>query len=182
MNLEFVCFFVAFEASEAAKFKDGQLAYLDILYLVQFTHNVTDMSGMFSCCHALRSIDVTSFNTSKVTNMGSMFSSCDVLTSLDLSNFDTSNVTDMSHMFDSCKYLNVIYAGKNWNTDKVTTSNNMFTACKNLKGAISFDRSKTDATYANWTTGYLTYKASTLNIKLDVDSNGSVNGYTEKAA
>lgn len=85
-------------------------------------------------------------------------------------------------MFDSCKYLNVIYAGKNWNTDKVTTSNNMFTACKNLKGAISFARSKTDATYANWTTGYLTYKASTLNIKLDVDSNGSVNGYTEKAA
>lgn len=97
MNLEFVCFFVAFEASEAAKFEDGQLAYLDILYLVKFTHN-------------------------------------------------------------------------------------MFTACKNLKGAISFDRSKTDATYANWTTGYLTYKASTLNIKLDVDSNGSVNGYTEKAA
>ena len=38
MNLEFVCFFVAFEASEAAKFEDGQLAYLDILYLVQFTH------------------------------------------------------------------------------------------------------------------------------------------------
>ena len=35
MNLEFVCFFVAFEASEAAKFEDGQLAYLDILYLVQ---------------------------------------------------------------------------------------------------------------------------------------------------
>ena len=85
-------------------------------------------------------------------------------------------------MFDSCKYLNVIYAGKNWNTDKVTTSNNMFTACKNLKGAISFDRSKTDAPYANWTTGDLTYKASTRNIKLDVDSNGSVNGYTEKAA
>ena len=27
MNLEFVCFFVAFEASEAAKFEDGQLAY-----------------------------------------------------------------------------------------------------------------------------------------------------------
>ena len=38
MNLEFVCFFVAFEASEAAKFEDGQLAYLDILYLVKFTH------------------------------------------------------------------------------------------------------------------------------------------------
>lgn len=38
MNLEFVCFFVAFEASEAAKFEDGQLAYLDILHLVQFTH------------------------------------------------------------------------------------------------------------------------------------------------
>ena len=38
MNLEFVCIFVALDASEAAKFEDGQLAYLDILHLVQFTH------------------------------------------------------------------------------------------------------------------------------------------------
>lgn len=38
MNLEFVCFFVALDASEAAKFEDWQLAYLDILHLVQFTH------------------------------------------------------------------------------------------------------------------------------------------------
>ena len=38
MNLEFVRFFVALDASEAAKFEDWQLAYLDILHLVQFTH------------------------------------------------------------------------------------------------------------------------------------------------
>lgn len=49
MNLEFVCFFVAFEASEAAKFEDGQLAYLDILYLVQFTHMMEIAHNYCNC-------------------------------------------------------------------------------------------------------------------------------------
>lgn len=56
MNLEFVCFFVAFEASEAAKFEDGQLAYLDILYLVQFTH-------MMEIAHKLLQLFQMWFNT-----------------------------------------------------------------------------------------------------------------------
>lgn len=37
-------------------------------------------------------------------------------------------------------------------------SQGMFKNCSNLKGAISYDASKTDIYYANYNTGYFTYK------------------------
>ena len=128
------------------------------------TANVTDISGMFIGCSGLTSLDVSNFDTANVTRMDSMFSSCSGLTSLDVSNFDTANVTDMNSMFKGCSALTTIYAGDAWNTDKVTSSNDMFGNCSKLKGAISYDTSKTDATYANWTTGYLTYKGLTATL------------------
>ena len=88
-----------------------------------------------------------------------MFDCCSWVTSLNLSNFNTAKVTNMDGMFKSCSGLATIYAGDGWNTDKVTSSDYMFISCAKLKGAISYDSSKTDVTYANWTTGYLTYKA-----------------------
>ena len=56
---------------------------------------------------------------------------------------------------------------------------NMFGNCAKLKGAISYDSSKTDATYANWTTGYFTYQAaSTKTLSLNIDPNsGAVTSY-----
>ena len=146
------------------------------------TSNVTDMSNMFRSCSKLRSLDVSNFNTSKVTNMRYMFNICSSLTSLDVSNFNTSNVTNMYCMFYYCSSLTTIYAGDNWDTSKVTSSSFMFSDCPNLVGAIAYDSSKTDVAYANWTTGYLTHKAASRSIKLDVSSDGSVNGYTENAA
>ena len=128
------------------------------------TANVTRMDSMFSSCSGLTSLDVSNFDTANVTDMDFMFSSCSGLTSLDVSNFDTANVTDMNSMFKGCSALTTIYAGDAWNTDKVTSSNDMFGNCSKLKGAISYDTSKTDATYANWTTGYLTYKGLTATL------------------
>ena len=60
----------------------------------------------------------------------------------------------------------------------------MFEYCSELKGAISFDTSKTDATYANWTTGYFTYKtASTKTLSLNIDPNsGAVTSYDVSTA
>ena len=78
--------------------------------------------------------------------------------------------------------MTTIYAGDNWDTSKVTVSTDMFSNCSNLVGTIAYDSSKTDVAYANWTTGYLTHKAASQSIKLDVSSDGSVNGYTENAA
>jgi surface protein len=47
----------------------------------------------------LRTIDMSSWNTSNVTNMGDMFNYCKLIEKLDVSNFDTQNVTDMTSMF-----------------------------------------------------------------------------------
>ena len=128
------------------------------------TSKVTSMIGMFSACTSLTSLDLSNFNTSKVTKMGNnfgyggMFQNCSSLTSLDLSNFDMSNVTDMTNMFRYTDNLKVIYVSDLWNVSGVTSSNNMFTGCSSLKGAVSYDSSKVDASMANYTNGYLTYK------------------------
>ena len=116
--------------------------------------------------------------------MGSMFYNCSGLTSLDLSSLEASKVTNMSYMFYNCSGLTTIYASDKWDTNKATNSNNMFKYCTELKGAISYDSSKTDVTYANWTTGYLTYKAaSTKTLSLNIDPNsGAVTSYDVSTA
>ena len=92
------------------------------------TSNVTNMSCMFSGCEILQSLDVSMFDTSKVTNMESMFSDCRRLKSLDVSNFDTSNETDMGGMFDSCNYLPSLDVS-NFDTSNVTNMGGMFRYC-----------------------------------------------------
>ena len=124
------------------------------------TSNVQDMMSMFESCERLTSLDVRSFNTSNVTNMYSMFCWCKNLKSLDLRNFDTSNVTSMRLMFSDCQLLTTIYCNDSWNSS--CPSDNMFSYCTNLKGAISYNKSKTTATYANPETGYFTYKGYDL--------------------
>ena len=131
------------------------------------THNVTNMSGMFDFCKALTSLDLSSFNTTSVRYMMRMFDCCSKLVTLDLSNFNTDNVTRFDSMFSYCSMLKTIYANENFTTISVVVDTasyidgkaNTFFKCENLTGAISYDSSKTDVTYANYTTGYFTYKA-----------------------
>ena len=113
---------------------------------------------MFENCYALKSFDLTSFDTSNVTNMGFMFCFCSSLSSLDLSNFDTSKVSDMDYLFYNCSNLTTIYCNDDWNTSTVAFSDYMFYGCTSLIGAVAFDSSKTDVTMANPTTGYFTKK------------------------
>ena len=122
------------------------------------TAHVTNMFSMFFNCSGLTSLDLSNFNTDNVTNMTSMFSPCSRLTSLDLSNFNTAKVTDMSDMFNNCSGLVTIYASDLFTTESVTSSSYMFNGCTSLVGAISYDPYKTNATYANYTTGYFTLK------------------------
>jgi len=61
---------------------------------------VTTMMGMFDSCKSLKSLDLSSFNTSKVENMEGMFYLCENLTSLDISSFDTSQTTAMTGFFE----------------------------------------------------------------------------------
>ena len=114
------------------------------------TENVTDMGGMFKLCTSLTSLDLSNFNTEKVTDMRSMFDACRKLTSLDLSSFNTENVTNMSGMFHYCTTLTTIYASDKFVTTSVTDGTDMFKGCTALKGAIEYDASKTDHSYANF--------------------------------
>ena len=120
------------------------------------TQKVTNMNEMFYYCTGLTSLDVSNFDTQKVTNMNFMFYGCKGLASLDLSNFDTEEVTSMAKMFQSCSGLKTIYVSDKFVTTKVENGYNMFYGCTSLKGAIDYDDSKIDHTYANCDTGYFT--------------------------
>ena len=120
------------------------------------TQNVKDMNSMFYNCSRLTSLDVSNFNTQNVTDMHHMFSRCTRLKSLDLSKFDTQNVESMHDMFWDSSALATIYVSDKFVTTKVSSGADMFKDCTLLKGAIDFDGSKTDHTYANYKTGYFT--------------------------
>ena len=96
------------------------------------TANVTDMNHMFYDCSALESLVITNFNTENVMNMSFMFGGCSVLESLNLTNFNTANVGDMSFMFYGCSALKSIDL-TNFNTAKVVYMDNMFYGCSALK-------------------------------------------------
>ena len=123
------------------------------------TKNVTKMSRMFANCDTLTSLDLKNFNTKKVTKMDRMFYGCAALKSLDLKNFNTKNVTDMSWMFSDCAALTTINSNTTWQCPE---SEEMFAYCTKLKGAVAYDESKTDVTMANPETGYFTAESTTV--------------------
>ena len=61
-------------------------------------------------------------DTYNVTNMSGMFSTCASLTSLDLSNFNTSNVTNINVMFFSCSSLKDVYITVEATLNKLTNN------------------------------------------------------------
>ena len=109
----------------------------------------------FCGCSKLTDIEgIENLNTENVTNMNSMFDRCSALTSLDLTNFNTAKVSDMSYMFMGCSALTTIFVSDKFVTDRVTDGCDMFHMCINLIGAIEYDGSKSDHTYANYDNGY----------------------------
>ncbi len=77
------------------------------------TSNVTNMSGMFSGCFQLDSLDLTSFNTSKVTDMSGMFYLCVSLKSIVAADtFAVAADTETTMMFESCVSLPAYDDGK----------------------------------------------------------------------
>lgn len=155
------------------------------------TENVTNMYGMFYGCSSLDSLDLSHFNTRYVRKDGmsymfngcsslsylnvsnfttdkpgmqldGLFQGCSSLQTLDLSSFDTGGASSVTDMFDGCSALQTIYVSDlfKFNNNSVSSSN-MFRDCRSLKGAISFEPSTKDKTYANFKSGYLTKKVGT---------------------
>ena len=122
---------------------------------VHFTpnSNITSLSGIFSDCNALETIDLSYFDIgTNITDMSQMFYNCNTITTLDLSKFNTNNVTDMSAMFYYCNNLTTILVDQNkWKTNDGTNTNAMFSGCINLIGnnGTQYDDSQTSGDYAH---------------------------------
>lgn len=117
--------------------------------------------AMFSGCSSLKFLDVSNFPADKPKmQLDAMFKGCCSLQMLDLSSFDTGMAKSVTDMFDGCSALQTIYVSDLFKFNSVSSSN-MFRGCLSLKGAITFEPSKEDKTYANYKSGYLTKKVGT---------------------
>lgn len=154
------------------------------------TENVTNMYGMFYGCSSLDSLDLSHFNTRYVRNdqmnymfngcsslsylnvsnfttdkpgmqLDGLFQGCSSLQTLDLSSFDTRGAGSVNYLFDGCSALRTIYVSEDFIIPYRVKSSNMFRDCHLLKGAISFEPTKKNETYANYKSGYLTKKVGT---------------------
>lgn len=154
------------------------------------TENVTNMYGMFYGCSSLDSLDLSHFNTRNVRKDGmnymfngcsslsylnvsnfitdknsmqldGLFQGCSSLQTLDLSSFDTRGAGSVNYLFDGCSALRTIYVSEDFIIPYRVKSSNMFRDCHSLKGAISFEPTKKNETYANYKSGYLTKKVGT---------------------
>ena len=94
------------------------------------TSKVTDMGSMFRTCAGLTSLDVSGFETGKVKDMGGMFDRCTGLTSIDLTNFDTSSVTTMEVMFANTNFTTLDL--RSFTCESLTKMNQMFEGCSKL--------------------------------------------------
>lgn len=134
---------------------------LDTLDLSHFNTRYVRKDGMnymFNGCSSLSSLDVSNFITDKPSmQLDGLFKGCSSLQTLDLSSFSTGGASSVTDMFDGCSALRTIYVSDLFKFNSVSSSN-MFRGCHSLKGAISFEPSKKDKTYASYVWGYLTKK------------------------
>lgn len=142
----------------------GGCSSLDSLDLSHFNAKGVLYHGlyaMFSGCSSLKFLDVSNFPADKPRmQLDAMFKGCSSLQTLDLSSFSTGGASSVTDMFDGCSALQTIYVSDLFKFNSVSSSN-MFRGCLSLKGAITFEPSKEDKTYANYKSGYLTKKVGT---------------------
>ena len=138
---------------------------LDSLDLSHFNAEGVNYHGlyaMFSGCSSLKFLDVSNFPADRPKmQLDAMFKGCSSLQTLDLSSFKTGLANSFTDMFDGCSALRTIYVSDLFKFNNSVSSSNMFRNCLSLKGAISFETSKKDKTYANYKSGYLTKKVGT---------------------
>lgn len=138
---------------------------LDSLDLSHFNAEGVNYHGlyaMFSGCSSLKFLDVSNFPADRPKmQLDAMFKGCSSLQTLDLSSFNTGLANSFTDMFDGCSALRTIYVSDLFRFKNGVSSSNMFRNCHLLKGAISFEPSTIDKTYASYVWGYLTKKVGT---------------------
>ena len=121
------------------KYKSNEKGEIKVLF--KFNKLLTNTNSMFKLCTSLKSIDLSSFNTTNIKSMNSMFMDCSSLTSIDFSSFNTTFVEDMSYMFAGCSSLKSLDLSS-LNTTNVKDMSLMF----EYTPLISLDLSSFDTT------------------------------------
>lgn len=141
--------FVDLNANKVTSTKEMFLNCKKLRKIEGFTYlhtiNVLDMSKMFAGCEALKSVETSSFITTKVTTLEKMFYDCKSLKYIDVSSFKTENAIKMNSMFHNCKSLTSVdmsrFSSKNCNNMA-----DMFAGCHSIT-SLDFSTFKTSYTY-----------------------------------
>ena len=82
----------------------SNLTNIDGLDLLETADSIS-FKSTFEGCTSLKTLDLSSFNTSRAQYMDRMFYGCKSLKKLDLSSFSSTNVLSMNRMFAECQQL-----------------------------------------------------------------------------
>ena len=93
--------------------------------------DTTDLSGLFTSCTGITSLDIDDWDVSGVTNMSYSFQGCVSLTALDINSWDVSNVTNMTGTFRSLVGLTSLNVSS-WDVSGVETFYRTFNGCTSL--------------------------------------------------
>ena len=141
-----------------------------------YAPNIDTCINTFLDCTSLTSLDLSGLGMSKATSFNCMFGRMSNITSINLSGWSTSNVTDTTNMFTECRKLKTIYVSEGWSVAKVKSDTYMFSSCTSIRGGSgkTYNRNQLGKSMANYSNGYLTYKAYTAKANIAAPSSSVI--------
>lgn len=141
-----------------------------------YAPNIDTCINTFLDCTSLTSLDLSGLEMSKATSFNGMFGRMSNITSINLSGWSTSNVTDTTNMFTECRKLKTIYVSEGWSVAKVKSDTYMFSSCTSIRGGSgkTYNRNQLGKSMANYSNGYLTYKAYTAKANIAAPSSSVI--------
>ena len=141
-----------------------------------YAPNIDTCINTFLDCTSLTSLDLSGLGMSKATYFNGMFGRMSNITSINLSGWSTSNVTDTTNMFTECRKLKTIYVSEGWSVAKVKSDTYMFSSCTSIRGGSgkTYNRNQLGKSMANYSNGYLTYKAYTAKANIAAPSSSVI--------
>lgn len=141
-----------------------------------YAPNIDTCINTFLDCTSLTSLDLSGLGMSKATSFNGMFGRMSNITSINLSGWSTSNVTDTTNMFTECRKLKTIYVSEGWSVAKVKSDTYMFSSCTSIRGGSgkTYNKNQWGKSMANYSNGYLTYKAYTAKANIAAPSSSVI--------
>lgn len=141
-----------------------------------YAPNIDTCINTFLDCTSLTSLDLSGLGMSKATSFNGMFGRMSNITSINLSGWSTSNVTDTTNMFTECRKLKTIYVSEGWSVEKVKSDTYMFSSCTSIRGGSgkTYNKNQWGKSMANYSNGYLTYKAYTAKANIAAPSSSVI--------